>query len=73
MSSEEEKNQNQDKEPEINKESKLSTDSMNKRMEEIYDQHKKEEKTNQRPQSKYQRVQKQNETKKNKKKLVSMK
>ena len=61
MSSEEEKNQNQDKEPEINKESKLSSDSINKRMEEIYDQHKKEEKTNQRPQSKYQRDQKQNE------------
>ena len=63
MSSEEEKNQNQDKEPEINKESKLSSDSMNKRMEEIYDHHKKEEKTNQRPQSKYQRDQKQNENK----------
>ena len=63
MTSEEEKNQNQDKEPEINKESKLSNkdDSINKKMEEMYDQHKKEEKTSQRPQSKYQRDQKQNE------------
>ena len=63
MTSEEEKNQNQEKEPEINKESKLSNkdDSINKKMEEMYDQHKKEEKTNQRPQSKYQRDQKQNE------------
>ena len=65
MTSEEEKNQNQDREPEINKESKLSSkdDSMNKKMEEIYDQHKKEEKINQRPQSKYQRDQKLNEKK----------
>lgn len=45
MTSEEEKNQNQEKESEINKESKLLSkdDSINKKMEEMYDQHKKEE------------------------------
>ena len=59
MSIEEEKNQNQDheQEPEINKDSKLSSkdDSLNKKMQEMYDQHKKDTQTNQRPQSKYQR------------------
>ena len=53
----EEKEQEQEQEPEINKDSKLSSkdDSLNKKMQEMYDQHKKEIQTNQRPQSKYQR------------------
>jgi len=58
MSVEEEKNQEQEqeKEQEVNKDSKLSSkdDSINKKMEEIYDQQKKEQKNN-RPQSKYNR------------------
>jgi hypothetical protein len=61
MSVEEEKNQNQEQEQEqeqeVNKDSKLSSkdDSINKKMQEMYDKHKKEAQTNQRPQSKYQR------------------
>ena len=49
MSSEEEKNQNQEKGPQINKDSKLSSenDSLNKQMKEMYDNHKKESKINQ--------------------------
>ena len=62
MSSEEEKNQNQEKGPQINKDSKLSSenDSLNKQMKEMYDNHKKESKINQRPQSKNQRDRTQN-------------
>ena len=58
MSVEEEKNQNQEQEQEqeqeVNKDSKLSSkdDSINKKMQEMYDKHKKEAQTNQRPQSK---------------------
>ena len=57
MSSEEEKNQNIEQEHEINKDSKLSSkdDSINNKMQEIYEKQKKESKINQRPQSKYQR------------------
>ena len=57
MSSEEEKNQNIEQEHEINKDSKLSSkdDSINNKMQEIYEKQKKETKINQRPQSKYQR------------------
>ena len=63
MYTEEEKNENKDKEVEDNKESKLSNkdDSLNKQMQEIYDQHKNEIQTKQRPQSKYQRDNEQNE------------
>ena len=55
--SEEEKNQDQGQEQEVNKDSKFSSkdDSMNKKMQEMYDQHKKEVQTSQRPQSKYHR------------------
>ena len=62
MSTEEEKNENKDKEEEDNKETKLSNqdNSLNKQMQEIYDQHKNEIQTNQRPQSKYQRDEEQN-------------
>ena len=63
MSIEEEKNQIQDEgqeqnqDQEINKDSKLSSkdDSINKKMQEMYEQKKKEGQANQRPQSKYQR------------------
>ena len=61
MSIEEEKNQikeqEQEQEQEINKDSKLSSkdESINKQMQELYDQHKKDIHANQRPQSKYQR------------------
>ncbi len=66
MSSEEEKNQNQ--EQEINKDSKLSSkdDSINKKMQEMYEEHKKESQVNQRPQSKYHRDRGQNEKNENK-------
>ena len=55
MSIEEERNQNQ--EQEINKDSKLSSkdDSINKKMQEMYENQKKEGQTSQRPQSKYHR------------------
>ena len=59
MSIEEEKNQiqEQEKEQEINKDSKLSSkdESINKQMQDMYEKQKNEAKTNQRPQSKYQR------------------
>ena len=59
MSNEEEKNQiqeqEQDQEQEINKDSKLSSESINKQMQDMYEKQKNEIKTNQRPQSKYQR------------------
>ena len=59
MSIEEEKTKNveQEQEQEHLKDSKLSSkdDSINKKMQEMYAQHKKEVQTNQRPQSKYQR------------------
>ena len=61
MSIEEERNQNQ--EQEINKDSKLSSkdDSINKKMQEMYEEHKKEFQVNQRPQSKYHRDRSENE------------
>jgi len=57
MSLEEEKNQNQDHSQEQNKDSKLSSkdDSINKKMQEMYEERKKENPTSQRPQSKYHR------------------
>ena len=59
MSIEEEKTKNleQEQEQELIKDSKLSSkdDSINKKMNEMYAQHKKEAQTNQRPQSKYHR------------------
>ena len=59
MSLEEDKNKNQEQEPEQEhlKDSKLSSkdDSISKKMQEMYAQHKKEVQTNQRPQSKYHR------------------
>ena len=59
MSIEEEKNQiqEQEQEQEINKDSKLSSkdESINKQMQDMYEKQKNEAKTNQRPQSKYQR------------------
>ena len=61
MSIEEEKNQNQEQgqeqEQEINKDSKMSSkdDSLNKKMQEMYENQKKEGQTSQRPQSKYHR------------------
>ena len=71
MSNEEEKNQNQEQsqEKEQNKDSKLSSkdDSINKQMQEIYDKHKKETQTNQRPQSKYHRDRGQSGKQENKK------
>ena len=71
MSNEEEKNQNQEQsqEKEQNKDSKLSSkdDSINKQMQEIYDKHKKETQTNQRPQSKYHRDRGQSDKQENKK------
>ena len=73
MSLEEEKNQNQEQEQEpeqeVNKDSKLSSkdDSINKKMQEMYDKHKKEAQTNQRPQSKYQRDRVQSGKQENKK------
>ena len=67
MSNEEEKNQNQEQEQEqpqekeqeqeqeMNKDSKMSSESINKQMQDMYEKQKNELKTNQRPQSKYQR------------------
>ena len=59
MSIEEEKSKSpeQEQEQELIKDSKLSSkdDSINKKMQEMYAQHKKEVQTNQRPQSKYHR------------------
>ena len=59
MSTEEEKAKNleQEQEQELIKDSKLSSkdDSINKKMQEMYAEHKKEAQTNQRPQSKYHR------------------
>ena len=70
MSIEEAKNQNkeQEQEQEINKDSKMSSkdDSMNKKMQEMYDEHKKEFQSNQRPQSKYHRDRVQSEKSENK-------
>ena len=59
MTTEEEKTKNIDQEqnPELVKDSKISSkdDSLNKKMQEMYAESKKEVKTNQRPQSKYHR------------------
>ena len=59
MSTEEEKAKNieQEQDQELIKDSKLSSkdDSINKKMQEMYTEHKKEAQTNQRPQSKYHR------------------
>ena len=59
MSIEDEKTKNieQEQDQELIKDSKLSSkdDSINKKMQEMYAEHKKEAQTNQRPQSKYHR------------------
>ena len=71
---EEEKNQNQEHSQEKDqiKDSKLSSkdDSINKQMQEIYDQHKKETQINQRPQSKYHRDRPQSGNQENKKEEI---
>ena len=57
LDEENQKNPEQNEDQEKIKDSKLSSkdDSINKKMQEMYDEHKKEEKSNQRPQSKYHR------------------